>query len=150
MSQTVKPLSETDLAYVAGFLDGDGCISIGRNRARSGNLAFFLLAKLYNTDYLVLKWIRDVLGFGSIYHTPAPLTQRSKRINYALKFSSIESAKLLHLLLPYLHIKQSQAQLGLEFQKQKRRLGLAVQVKYNTAQRRYWGKMRKLNEGRNR
>ena len=93
---------DTDLAYVAGFFDGEGCISITKNGAVD--------VRIINTAHNVLVKLQSVFG-GSI-------TERSQRVNkkqYAYSFYGENAVKFLELVKPYLIEKLPQAETVLEY-----------------------------------
>src|SRR3990167_1151597 len=68
-------LTNTDKAYLAGLIDGEGCISIVRGTYKSGNPYYRLLIVVSQNDKIVLQYWRDKTGFGSI-HTLRKDTKR--------------------------------------------------------------------------
>ncbi len=65
-------MKDIDLAYIAGLVDGEGCIMITKeNRlyteAKHG-YRFWLQVKITNTNKAVLEWVKDLFG-GSVSQT---------------------------------------------------------------------------------
>ena len=110
---------ETDLAYIAGFLDADGSMSISRYKSDSTvrGWAWRIRTSFANTDKNVLEWIQSIVG-GYIleenpgqldtYNSKSPLIKRNK-LMHNLNLSSNQSRKFLPYIRPYLKIKQDQA-----------------------------------------
>lgn len=100
---------ETDLAYIAGLVDGEGHISV--LFANSGN--YFLHVGITNTNLNVLKWIESILPTGIIYKKQK---YAERKQGYELRWAkSLVSKEFLTLILPYLKIKREQAELAIEF-----------------------------------
>ena len=99
--------SKTDLAYIAGFLDGDGSLMMQikkRNDSKKG-IRFMLTICLYQDSRHEepLFWIRDKFGIGYISKRNDHITEL--RIN---GFKRVQ--KILLDLLPFLKFKKVQAQ----------------------------------------
>ena len=91
----------TDLAYIAGLFDGEGCITIGQN----------LRASVSNTKKPCLEFVQAIFG-GSLYEK-----NRLGRVAlYDLYFSGYDAVRMLNAILPYLIVKHQQAELAILFQ----------------------------------
>ena len=99
--------SKTNLAYIAGFLDGDGSLMIQVKKRKDGRLRRrFMLTLCFYQDSRhekPLYWIRDVLKIGYISKRNDGITEL--RIN---GFAQIE--EILEDLLPFIKFKKIQAQ----------------------------------------
>jgi len=100
---------DCELAYVAGFFDGEGSIYLchGSN--------YFLCATLTNTRYDVLKQISERFG-GQISKSPNPDKKYTRKQLYRLRWYSNQAKSFLELIWPYLIIKRDKAILAIEFQ----------------------------------
>ena len=101
--------------YFAGFVDGEGCVSIGTNKsAYSGKRVHYLRLSVHQLDKRPLDLLRERFG-GSVNlnrtHKPRPLWQWAVADNKALH--------ALEALRDSLVVKREQAQLGIEFQRGK-------------------------------
>lgn len=96
--------TEIDLAYLAGFVDGEGSITIFRSGG-CDNLRF----DVYNTNEDVLLWIKETFG-GRVHKVGRPGRENWKQ-EYSWQSSSQQAAKILIVLLPYLKIKRLQAEI---------------------------------------
>lgn len=88
-----------NIDYVAGFFDGEGSITINRNRVRTSTP---------QTNKEVLERIRDYIGVGSVY----ALTKRKEHWKEAWVYSTTsnsDSLELLTKLYPHLILKQRRA-----------------------------------------
>lgn len=90
----------TDLAYLAGFVDGEGCFSAKGNRSGYGP-RFSMSQK----DSKILYWIQEEFQMGTIHHTGG-----MNRIYIGKK---ADLRRFILMLLPYLRLKKPQAELSL-------------------------------------
>ena len=112
----VPPIPSDDVAYTAGFFDGEGCINIARYYKRGR--PYHTLAVIFtNTNFDVLRWLQARWG-GKIYH-PAPPTNPRWRLHGNLRFSAGPARPLLLAMLPHLIIKKSEAEIALQFMEAK-------------------------------
>lgn len=95
------------LAYIAGFVDGEGCISLG---SRNKNNSTRVTIEIAQNKREVLDWIVSELGFGRVY------TKKYKHGNtYCLSIFAKEGRIFIPLIFPYLIVKSKQAALLLKF-----------------------------------
>ena len=99
--------SKIDLAYIAGFLDGDGSLMLQIKKRKDSNTGIrFMLTICFYQDTRhekPLYWIRDILGIGYISRRNDGMTEL--RIN---GFKQIRS--IIKNLLPYIRFKKYQAE----------------------------------------
>lgn len=92
-----------ELAYVAGFVDGEGCFSIGKN----GSVSLGIV----NTSRCTLEFVLKVLGAGVIQDRKQKVNKRQ----YIFRSYGENCMDAVHLLLPYLIEKRDQALLLIEY-----------------------------------
>lgn len=85
--------------YIAGFFDGEGTITITKNKIR---------LSIPQTNYEVLDEIKNFLGFGSIR------TEKLRKAHWKQSWTfyntnSEDGFKLLNLIEPHLIVKKSKA-----------------------------------------
>ena len=98
--------SKIDLAYIAGFLDGDGSLMLQIKRRTDGKTKVRFMATIcfyqdtrHERD---LYWIRKVFGIGY-------LSKRNDGMS-ELRINGYESVKnIIHELIPYIKFKRLQA-----------------------------------------
>jgi len=104
-------MDKTILAYIAGFLDGDGSIFFqivprkdykNRFEIRS-SIAFY--QKTENVK--VLNWLKEIFGAGYIRHRKTGIS------DYTI-VESKEVEKIFKLLQPYVKLKKEHVNLGME------------------------------------
>lgn len=103
--------SKTTNAYFAGLFDGEGCISINKiNKYKRPG--FQLRISITNTNKEVLQNVLNIYG-GKLYER----NRDNARTYYDWVAVSKQCIKILELWLPFLIIKKKQAEVALEFQK---------------------------------
>ena len=104
-------MEETILAYIAGFLDGDGSIffQIIPNKNQTKFQIRTSIAFYQKKQYAeILDWLKEILGnVGYIRHRKTGIS------DYTI-VDSKEVKKILLLLQPYIKLKKKQVELGLE------------------------------------
>ena len=102
-----KPLSPAEAAYIAGFIDGEGCISFYR-RQHSVNVKLIAC----NCKRAALDWIAETTGIGSVTkHTKGSAKHAA---SYYWQLNTKAAGDLLRHIRPYLKIKGDQADLAIE------------------------------------
>ena len=112
----INKLSNTDAAYIAGFLDGEGTITIYRNSYRSadGTPTYALLVSIWNTFQGVIDWIALTVGYGNVHFKRRSSVKGYKPI-YEWKVNGEVAIELLRQLQPYLKVKRLQAEIAFQF-----------------------------------
>lgn len=114
-------LKEVDKAYLAGFLDGEGSISICRskpnNHWRYRTYRYTLEVTVTNTNKKIIELLANLFegSWMRIRHHNNPVWKDA----YCIRWASVKAKNLLEMLLPYLIIKKKQAELAVEFQNRK-------------------------------
>lgn len=108
-------ISETDLAYAAGLIDGDGSIGINKSRDRQSRRGYKLNLKvsLYMTDSAAPMWMK--MRFGGHLWVRESRSENWRSTNI-WGIASIEARNFLEMIIPYLKTKQKQAEIAIEFQ----------------------------------
>lgn len=107
-------LSETDAAYIAGFLDGEGSILL----TLRANGSVSMLVTVANTNAEVIEWLIGVTNVGRLF-SRTPRSDRH-RGTYWWQANADAAYGLLEQVRPYLKIKAAQADLALETQERLR------------------------------
>ena len=82
--------TELDYAYAAGYIDGEGCISVTPHQ-KCKTTAYWRL-KVETCDYTTLLWFRDTFG-GNLLATT--LRHNSKKQPWSWKISGITAVTFL-------------------------------------------------------
>ena len=104
----MRTLLDIEKGYIAGLLDGEGCIAILKN-----NNTYTQRVNISNTNKETLDWIQNRLGFGNV--KPKQQTGNRRQGYDWCTGDHEEIRQLIELVLPILRIKKKQALLILEF-----------------------------------
>lgn len=103
--------NKAKFGYLAGIIDGEGCITIGAGRKETCT-NYNSIIMVTNTNKKIIDWLQQQFG-GNYYKIPASGNCKEAYRWRFLKQKEIE--KLLLAILPYLIIKREQAIVLLEF-----------------------------------
>ena len=112
-----------DIAYIAGFFDGEGCIRI--KKASQGGNSYFIWLAITNSNKSILEFVKDIFG-GQI--RKAERTPNKTIYHYNL--SSSEATDMLKVLLGFLKEKKAQAELAIKFHQIKEKLSPEKKEEY--------------------
>lgn len=109
-------LTDTQMAYLAGLVDGEGHIGMSMAKRKSGKHKgshFVYVRMTIAVTHLGLYDIQSSYGFGKIYsHKP---TNRRHKTRYDWCIRSNEMKQVLPKILPFLKIRNQQAELLLRY-----------------------------------
>ncbi|MGH7410270.1 MAG: hypothetical protein ACREJ6_04310 [Candidatus Methylomirabilis sp.] len=111
-------ISRVDLAYAAGFFDGEGSISI--LKAREGQRGPKICISASQTRPRVIKWLQELFGCGSVHHYPVetrPIGRTGKPIRplWLWSVSGDKAVEIIILLKPFMRVKHNEVTLIMEF-----------------------------------
>uniref|UniRef100_A0A6M3L512 Putative HNH homing endonuclease n=1 Tax=viral metagenome TaxID=1070528 RepID=A0A6M3L512_9ZZZZ len=114
--------NETDLAYAAGIIDGEGNIGVysNRNKAATFGLVYRMLVQVGMCEIGSVLFLKEIFG-GSLTMQKPTSSSRRQRFHWCI--STQQACIFLEAILPYLKIKQPQALLAMEFQERKKPRG---------------------------
>jgi hypothetical protein len=117
-------MKKTDLAYMAGFFDGEGCINLARRDGRGNRYRIHI--SISNTNEWVLQWFHFNFG-GSVCfedrHSENPAWQNVWRWSIT---SGRQALTFLQAISPYLVLKKPQALLAITFQGRHSEMGKRI------------------------
>lgn len=113
-------MKKTDLAYVAGIIDGEGWISIKNRQIKNGNRNYALKVGLGNTNEWLVNWLKFSFG-GSVCIKKKWLTNQKQQ--WVWDLSTKQASEFLKMILPYLKLKKPQAELAIKFQSRRKHRG---------------------------
>ena len=104
-----------DCAYLAGVIDGEGCILIGKSIAKASPCGFNyrVIVEITMCEYDTIKYIHSIFCTRNM----GIRTLRSGKTAYKTVWTNVHAAEIINLILPYLRGKRKQAIVALEFQK---------------------------------
>lgn len=107
-------MDNNDLSYIAGFFDGEGCITAFiRGDEYKGHAYSRCQISIVNTNKELLEWISTIIG-GKVYchsHKEAP----NRKPCFTLHVPPVSSYFALLTLVDLLKDKKEQAEVALEF-----------------------------------
>ena len=110
-------MKKTDLAYLAGLLDGEGCIHIAKWTEKIGQLPRYRLAvQISMVDKVPLLLAR--FAFGGYLRLRKRKNNKWKPL-WEWGVGAGSAVECLKDLLPYLYTKRAEAQLAIKFQETK-------------------------------
>lgn len=108
-----RNLTETSKAYIAGLVDGEGCITISINRKYSENrFSIQPSVTITNCDKPLLNSVVEELGYGSIKDKTK---HKGWKDSYSLVIPVNKICTFINLIRPYLRLKLGQAEKILEY-----------------------------------
>jgi hypothetical protein len=108
-------LTNTELAWLAGFWDADGTISLSKQNER-GRWSFGPRVGVYSSDTGTITRIREMLDTLGVNHGISETGVPMNKQVWCIYVNNLTNAlKLLTALLPYLYTKRFQAERMVEF-----------------------------------
>lgn len=113
-------IPEKETIWLTGFIDGEGYIGITRQRKKetskqSSSLLYHPYLIISNNDLNILKCIKELIGYGYI-HKINRKTKPHQKASFQYKLAKMDKLEgILRAIQPYLHLKQKQCELLLNF-----------------------------------
>lgn len=95
-------LTESEIGYLAGIFDGEGCISRVDNHGSKGG--FMIRTLIYNTSLELMKWIDFALNTNS-----RQVIRNGLKPIYVLSLSGYRAILFLQFIVPHLRVKRELA-----------------------------------------
>lgn len=113
-------LSDLELAYIAGLIDGEGCLRIGLTSCKR---SYFPTISVTMTHLGVIDWLRQKWNGHAIQHQKytKPAWAGKWKEQHMTVLNGKRAQLLCRLLLPYLRVKEPQARIILGFPAEDRR-----------------------------
>jgi hypothetical protein len=111
------PQQPFSLEWAAGFVDGEGCISIAKQRYLNNpdrGVSYRLNFCIVQNDLQVLQYFQAGMGIHSKIYPVKRLMQHNRQI-YTLNYSGVKALELIRCLQPYLVRKQLEARAALDY-----------------------------------
>lgn len=111
----------TDLAYMAGIVDGEGCFYIGLIPKKSGDgyatAHYRGLLKIDNTDHVLIDWLNQAFSGSNSAATRFTSSRKFEREVFSWIATGDRLLDLCEQILPYLTIKRKQCEIMIQFRK---------------------------------
>jgi hypothetical protein len=101
--------SKTELAWLAGFFDGEGCFSMGY---KDSNKRYYTLsADIVQAHLATLEECQRITGFGKIYSAKSQQRTATAKQTWTWYVKGPQAKLLAAMLLPYLVRKRGHAEI---------------------------------------
>ena len=118
-----KQISQTDIAYLAGLFDGEGCVTCKQRKTKRKNRGgkvynqWYIRCEINMADKAAIQWIQDTLGFGwssekRYYKRPA---HHKRQWRWACGYR--DAFKFAQLVWPYIQVKLNKIELIIDHYK---------------------------------
>ena len=115
----MKLKGKTLLAYVAGIIDGEGSISIAQHKRKNGRLHHWeLIVAVTNTQLWLIEFLHLQFG-GHIDGRTVYFNRPNCKDSWRWTICATKASDFLKLVLPYLQLKKTRAELAIAFQNRK-------------------------------
>lgn len=143
----ILPLNDTEKAYAAGLIDGEGCIRI-IHRGRMGGKVFrvgqfTLMVEVTNTDCKMIDWLREKFG-GTVSFLPES-KEENRKARWHWRLAANNALACLDAIYPYVRTKQKQVILGRRFQRYAQRTGRKQNLRITALHEKFYARLRELN-----
>ena len=113
-------MKKTDLAYIAGIIDGEGCIRIEKHSKQNRYYTLEVSVKM------TWRWMPEFLhySFGGVFRKlKLPEGNPTHKEQWGWKVRGTMAVEFLKSIMPYLKLKKAEAELALLFQSKKLPVG---------------------------
>ena len=118
-----KQISQTDIAYLAGLFDGEGCVICKQRKTKRKDRGdkvynqWYIRCEINMADKAAIQWIQDTLGFGwssekRYYKRPA---HHKRQWRWACGYR--DAFKFAQLVWPYIQVKLNKIELIIDHYK---------------------------------
>ena len=109
-------MKKTDLAYIAGLFDGEGCIRINKNSAKHN---YYTMHVMVNMSWQWMpEFLRCCFG-GAVHKRKMDKYYPNAKDQWCWLINGQEAVEFLTSVMPYLKLKRAEAELAIVFQSKK-------------------------------
>ena len=102
-----------DIQYVAGLFDGEGCISLVKQRRTNSPLPSYTMRVVISmTHKPIIKLLQA--QFGGNYHERKGANSKTRN-SFSLMWANQQAGTILQILIPHLILKRAEAEVALEY-----------------------------------
>jgi len=116
----MNKLTETEKAYIAGLLDGEGCVGIDKSKSKSKKheFNFRIRAIITNSYFPTMCWLKEKTGIGYAYKYHKGYKNNWNAI-HRWQIVGDQARDFLRIIYPYAQIKKELIVLVLQLPKSK-------------------------------
>ena len=108
-------VSETDISYIAGLFDGEGCITYKqymrkRTHQKKAYPTWSIRMEMAMTDESVLRWVHEVLGVGTVGKRKNGRGSLGRKQQWRWQCGFRDAFYVARLFWPYSHTKLDKIQ----------------------------------------
>jgi hypothetical protein len=113
----MNKLTETEKAYIAGLLDGEGCVGISKKISPSKKhpFNFGLRVIITNSNYQIICWLKEKTGIGCAYEYDKKPYKPNWNPIHRWQVVCEQARNFLNEIYPYIRIKKEIIDLVLDF-----------------------------------
>jgi LAGLIDADG endonuclease len=110
-------LTEQEKAYIAGFIDGEGCITVCQRKSPTNPELFRFQVRLIvtNSNIDVLNWMAERTGVGRVISPTWKAYKANWKPIHRWEVWSMNAKAVLTEIMPYLQIKKDIAETIMNF-----------------------------------
>jgi len=109
-------MKRTDIAYIAGIIDGEGSVCLHLTRVGK-YFSYRIVLAVGSTDEWLPQWLKFTFG-GSISFSPREAS--NQKPYWCWMVTANKALEVLKLVHPYLRLKRPQAEIAIKFQESRR------------------------------
>lgn len=137
----MKRLSKASLGYLAGIIDGEGCIALNYKSATIPGASCVRQLVVGNTDKRLVDWLHQNLG-GYVRLRVYELPHKN---SYIWQASASDMVEILEKVLPHLLLKREQANIVIQYSKTIRPSGCSISSRISRLRHKLVKRMSILN-----
>ena len=105
-----QKINITDIAYIAGLFDGEGCVTCSKRRQKKGTnkkhyMFWDIRCEISMTDKYVMEWLYTTLGFGAFNERKPTKSWIGKKTQWRWRCSHRDALIFAKLIWPYAQVK---------------------------------------------
>src|ERR1700752_3110726 len=110
-----KEYTVAQCAYLAGIIDGEGCIYIGNHSCNpvSGNKHFQTTIQVTSTSMKLIQWLTDNFGGHTRRYTRNQMAENCRKPAYTWYATGDRVTHICEIILPYMTEKSEEVQIML-------------------------------------
>lgn len=111
-----RTYKDTEIAYLAGIIDGEGSLTIGNYSAnkKTGVLHYQTILSITNSDMNLINWLRSVFGGNSWKYSAKQTPKNSRQAYYRWVATGDLLTHICQLVQPFMIIKSKQVEIMLK------------------------------------